>query len=222
MKKSIFLFCLILVTFCLVSCSKLEGFIGNENYMEGVEYNGVSYTADSFFCANSVLLGRADNGAKIYSVGSFDSPKYIVIVGDDNAMCYIKDGVTVPTDGKVTKVLIDPEARRAYSFNLSGDEELNVIFELTKITGQKQNFTVENYYTDGNAFYYVYNESDVSTPENYGGYIALVNGQWIYSAPGEKLELKEDNTAVISGVVIEDEELIDRMCKTDLVKYIIE
>ena len=99
---------------------------------------------------------------------------------------------------------------------------MNIVAELAAIEGEVQEFTVENYYTEGNAFYYVYDGSNVSTYQNYGGYIAYVNGCWIYSAPGMKIQIDQrvSNTAVVEAVIIKDPELLTGICKTDLVKWI--
>lgn len=218
---SVFTFILL---FCLSSCSKLTGLKGNEDCDGWITYNGVKYIRDCFFCAaeDKKYLGRAENGACVYTVGNRNDPVYIVIDGSDNTGCYIKEGFSVPTSGTVTKVLVDPYVRGSNKNVVSKQEELNIVAELAAIEGEVQEFTVENYYTEGNAFYYVYDGSNVSTGQNYGGYIAYVNGCWIYSAPGMKIQIDQrvSNTAVVEAVIIKDPELLTGICKTDLVKWI--
>ncbi|MBR6400769.1 MAG: hypothetical protein IKS17_06055 [Firmicutes bacterium] len=189
-----------------------------------IEYKGVKYRGEAFYCADDdrKFIGHIKNGAAVYTVGNAKDPRYILIQGDDNSGCFIADGTNVPTSGKVTKVLIDPGIREDNSRYLSTDEELDVISEIGGIKGKIEKFEIENYYTDGNSFYYVYDDSNVSSCDNYGGYVAYTNGKWIYSAPSErdKIEWVGNNRAVISGVVIDDEKLISRMCETALTKYI--
>ena len=218
MKKVCFSIFMIVCLFVLGSCSRLSGLVGNENSVEAIWYNGTTYYAAGFFCAASdkQFLGYADNGASVYCVGNKRDPDFIIIDGDDNTTSYVKDGASVPTSGTVTKVLIDPYVRGNNRRVLAGKDELSIVAQLAELCGETQLFTVNNVGTDGNAFYYVYNGSNVSAYQNYGGYIAYVDGVWIYSAPGNKIEHMENNTAVVEAVVIEDNELIDRICKTDL------
>ena len=222
MKRIIAFALFAICIFGLTSCGKLSGLVGNENAIEGITYNGIFYNACGFYCAESDkrFLGYADNGARVYCIGNKNDPDYIIIDGSDNTTAYVKEGVTVPTSGTVTKILIDPYVRGNNKLVLAKKEELDLIAQLTGIIGEVQEFTVENFYTNGNEFYYVYNESNVSIHENYGGYIAFVNGRWIYSAPKNKKERKENNTFIVAGVVIEDSDLISRICETDLVKFI--
>lgn len=196
---------------------------GDEN-CEFIRYNGAEYRYACFYCADDdrKYIGRANNGAAVYTVGPYEPPKFILVEGIDNSGCFSAQDAKVPTSGKVTKVLVDPGVRGDNSKYLSSEAELAVISKLSKVTGEAHEFEVHNYYTDGNAFYYVYDDSNVSCSENYGGYIALIDGKWIYSSPQERKKFKriKDNTYKISGVVIEDEELISAFKKTDLVKYI--
>lgn len=223
-KRFILLAFIIILLLYSVSCTKLPRLIGNENAAEAITYNGVKYISTGFFCAanDKQYLGKADNGANVYAVGNKKDPVYIVIDGDDNTGCYIREGCSVPTAGTITKVLVDPYIRGNNKHVLSKQEDLNIILELTGCIGEMQEFTVENFFTQGNQFYYVYDGSNVSTNQNYGGYIAYVNGTWIYSAPEMKIDidLRVNNTAVVEAIIIEDAELINRICKTGLVKYI--
>lgn len=221
MKKTAVILFIIMGCICLSSCSEQIELLGNEN-SESISYNGISYDREYFYCADDdrKLIGHIENGANVYSIGTADPPQFILVVGSDNSGCFIADGSFVPTTGTITKVLIDPGIRSSNSRYLSKDNELSVLAEITEVTGEPQEFLIDNYYTDGNAFYYVYNNSDVSCEENYGGYIAYTNGKWIYSAPGETIEWKENNTVLVTGIVIENDELIKKIRKTDIVKYI--
>lgn len=213
---------LFLVIGVFTSCSELN-LIGNEHSVEGIEYNDIFYTGDNFYYADSDLkkLGKADNGATVYAIGASDSPEYILIVGRDNSSCFIASDSFVPVSGTVTKALVDPSIRGDNSKQLCTEEELDILEELSKVSGDPQQFTIDNYFTDGNAFYYVYNNSGVSCEENYGGYVAYTDGKWIFASPeiGE-YEWGEVNSVKVTGIVIEDEALIEKMCKTDLTKHI--
>ena len=223
MNKAFFLILNIMLITSFVSCSfsKKIDINGNEN-TEIINYNGITYNSEYFDCADDdrTLIGHIENGANVYSIGNADPPKFIQIVGSDNSGSFIKEGSKVPTSGTITKALIDPSLRGDNSKYLSSDNELSMLEKITQLTGEPQKFTLDNYYTNGNAFYYVYNNSNVSCNENYGGYIAYKEGNWIYSAPKSEMERGENNTVTITGIVIDDDELIDEMCKTDLVKYI--
>jgi hypothetical protein len=207
----------------LTSCYKTIDLSGNEN-TEAIYYHGVEYYSKDFYCADddTIPLGRVEGGATAYSIGSDETPKYILISGYDNSRCFIADGYSVPTSGKVTKILVDPGIRGDNSKYLSTDDELAMVEELTHLSGEEQTFAVDNYYIDGNYFYYVYNNSNVSCSDNYGGYIAYTNGTWIYAPPENKPTHTDDgvHSITIDAIAIEDEELIDRMCQTDIVKYI--
>lgn len=223
MKKTIFFLLSIMLITSLASCSfsKKIDINGNEN-TEIINYNGIRYNSKYFDCADDdrTLIGHIENGANVYSIGNADPPEFIQIVGRDNSGCFIKEGSKIPTSGTITKALIDPSLRGNNTKYLSDDHELSMLEKITQLTGEPQKFSLDNYYTEGNAFYYVYNNSNVSYNENYGGYIAYKDGNWIYSAPGSEREPGENNAVTITGIVIEDDELIDEMCKTDLVKYI--
>ena len=222
MKKYFCLFTVICVL-CFSACSKKLDLQGNEN-SDFVYYHGAEYHSELFFCTDDdlKLMGHIENGAYVYSVGTAAPPEFIEIVGSDNSGVFIRNGSKVPVSGTVTEVLIDPSVRGDNSKYLSQPEELSVLSELTKISGTVQKFTVHNYFTDGNAFYYVYDNSHVSCTENYGGYIAYTNGVWVFASPEsvEEWEWGDGNTVTISGIIIEDEALIAKMCQTDIVKYI--
>ena len=216
---SMFLFCLVYYFYYRRSAN-IEG---NENG-EFIRYDGVEYSSDHFFCADDdrKYIGVANNGAAVYTIGPYEPPKFILIEGSDNSRCFSAKDAKVPTSGKVTKVLVDPGIRANNEYYLSSEEELAVVSKLSDITGEVQEFEVYNYYTDGNDFYYVYDDSNLSCSKNYGGYIAFIDGKWIYSSPKEDETFKriKDNTYKFSGVVIDDEELISALKKTDLVKHI--
>ena len=223
-KRCILSIMAILSLFCFISCSKLPelpGLTGNDNAWK-ITYNGVAYTGKDFFCADEdkQLLGRADNGARVYAIGNTDDPIYMVIEGNDNTGCYIKEGYSVPTSGTVTKVLVDPAVRSKNTCVLAAQEELDMVSELTGYRGETQEFSIDNVYIQGNRFYYVYDGSNVATTENYGGYIAYINGTWIYAAPGNKLEQKENNAAIVEAVILDDAALINKICQTNLVAFI--
>ena len=212
---------LTLCMFLFSSCTPVIDVNGNEN-SEVISYNGNEYRYEAFYFDDDELklIGYIDNmfGAYVYSVGSDD---YIKIVGNDNSGFFIKNGSKVPVSGTVTKVLIDPSYRGSESKRLVSDDELAMINELVNLSGDTQTFYVDNYYTDGNSFYYVYNNSNVTCEDNYGGYIAFTDGTWIYAAPENKpVRTGEVNAVTINAIIIDDEKLIEKICKTDLIKYI--
>lgn len=221
MKKSAVIFLMIICCICLTSCSKLLNISGNEN-SDYIKYNGILYNGAGFYAADDDLrlIGHIKNGADVYAVGNDKLPQFIIIHGSDNSGCFAAEGAYIPTSGRITKALIDPAIRGINSQYLSTDDELAMLEKITNLTGEPQEFLVDNYYTDGNAFYYIYNDSNVTCLDNYGGYIAYTDGKWIYSAPGESIERKEHNTVLITGIVIEDEELINEIRESSLGEYI--
>lgn len=210
---------LALCLFLFSSCTPVIDIVGNE-YSESIFYNGDEYESERFYCTSDdrTFIGQIDDAryVRVYSVGSGE---YIELVGSDDSGFFIKKDSKVPTSGAVTKVLVDPSYRDDRTKYLDADDELAMIEELTKISGEPQTFYVDNYFTNGNTFYYVYNNSNVSCKDNYGGYIAFTYGKWIYAAPeNEPVWIDETNAVTIEAIVIDDKELIEKMCKTDLTK----
>ncbi|MBQ8961790.1 MAG: hypothetical protein IJ071_11355 [Ruminococcus sp.] len=206
-----------------VLCSCGTVIQGNENSYT-VVYDGVTFYSQTFYCADSdrERLGKAESGADVLSVGGFDPPRYLLVEGSDNSGCFIADGESVPTSGQVTKALIDPGVRADNSKELSKKEELDMLEELSGLTGEPRTFTIDNYFTDGNSFYYVYDDSGVSCEENWGGYVAYAQGEWIYISPDpdRTYDWGEGNSVTVTAIAIKDQDLIQRMCSTDLTKYI--
>ena len=220
MKKLAVIFLMVICCICLTSCSKLLNISGNEN-SDYIKYNGILYNGAGFYAVDDDLrlIGHIKDGANVYAVGNDKPPQFIIIHGSDNSGCFAAEGADIPTSGRITMALIDPVTRGTNSQYLSTSDELAMLAKITNLTGEPQEFLVDNYYTEGNEFYYVYNDSNVTCSDNYGGYVAYTDGKWIYSAPGESIERKEHNTVLITGIVIEDEELINEMCGSVLTNY---
>lgn len=225
MNKALLISIAAIIMICFSSCTPVIDIKGNED-TDVIYYNGEKYESETFYCADDdrKLIGRLDkeaHGALVYSINSDDSNKYILVVGSDNSGCFIKNGCSVPTSGTVTKILIDPGVRGDNSKYLSSQNELQMIEQLKEITGKTQEFTIDNYFTNGNAFYYVYDNSNVSCDNNYGGYIAYTDGNWIFTdSYHDNFRWLGNNRVIVDAVIIEDEELIKKMCETDLTKYI--
>ena len=220
-KRSLLLFAAVSSAF-LCSCGAKTVVSGTENN-ESVIYNNVKYSSTVFYNADSdrTLLGKAETGADVYAVGKTDPPDFLLIEGSDNSGCFAAPGANVPTSGTVTKILIDPGVRADNSKSLCSKDEISMIKEITDLKGDLQQFTVHNYFTEGNAFYYEFNDSKVSCEKNYGGYICFADEKWIFVPPDADNIVHLDNNEVkVNGIIIEDSELIGRMCLTDLVKYI--
>lgn len=219
MKKSAVIFLMTICCICLTSCSKLLNISGNEN-SDYVKYDGILYKGAGFYVVDDLrLIGHIKDGADVYAVGNDKPPQFIIICGSDNSGCFAAECAYIPTSGRITKALIEPATIGTDPQYLSTNDELAMLAKITNLTGEPQEFLVDNYYTEGNEFYYVYNDSNVTCSDNYGGYIAYTDGKWIYSAPGESIERKEHNTVLITGIVIEDEELINEMCGSVLTNY---
>ena len=206
----------------LSACTEQIELNGNEN-TDNICYNGIEYNSEIFYCADDdrKMIGRIESGATVYTVGSDKLAQYILIEGSDNSGTFIAEGSSVPTSGELTKILIDPGIRSDNSKSLSSTDEIAVINEITSLSGELQTFSVDNFFTYGNSFYYVYNNSNVSCEENYGGYIAFTDGKWIYApAKNKPVWTGEVNSVTIEAIIIDDEDIIEKMCSTDMVKYI--
>lgn len=225
MNKASLIWITAIIMICFSSCTPVIDIKGNEN-SDVIYYNGEEYESETFYCADDDrrLIGRLDkkaHRARVYSINTDNSDKYILLEGSDNSGCFIKNGCSVPTSGTVTKILIDPGVRGDNSKYLSSQNELKMIEQLKEITGKTQEFAIDNYFTDGNAFYYVYDNSNVSCKNNYGGYIAYTDGNWIFTdSDSDDFRWLGNNRVIVNAVIIEDEELIKKMCETDLTKYI--
>lgn len=195
------------------------------NYMEGFSYQGRNYSAAAYCVADedAVCIGRTvDSGDPIYAIGDVNAPDAIFIVGSDNTYQYMADDFKVASSGTITKVLIDPGVRSRNDRVLSAPYDIEMIKRLTAFSGEEVEVTIENYYTQGNTFYFVYHPSLVSNRNNLGGYVAFVDGNWIYVNPEQyqKMENMENNQVKMCGVWIKDSTLIQWMENSDLTKYI--
>lgn len=192
---------------------------------EAFTYNNRHYYMNDFYVADEdrFFIGKTkkyhDN---IYAVGNSDSPDYFVIVGSDNTANFKAENCEIATSGEITKVLIDPGIREVNDRVLSAKEDLEMISKLSSVNGEEQEFIIDNYHTQGNTFYYEYDNCPVTNAENLGGYVALAEDKWIFVSPAnyEKMEQLENNTVKVQGRVIENQEILEWLQGSVLVKYI--
>lgn len=193
---------------------------------EVFDYNGRHYESEGYFAADDDMIfkGRSEiDGSSVYFLEDTDTPNYILIVGSDNSRHYLADGVSIDTSGEITKILIDPGIRATNNRVLTSKEDIEKVRILTAISGEEKKYFIKNYFTQGNSFYYEYNNCPVSVSENLGGYVALTEGEWIYVSPEnyrKNRESKGNNSVIVTGVKITDSELIRWLKKSDLAKYI--
>ena len=203
--------------------------IPGENAAEGFRYNGIDYHNSYFMVADAdrIHVGYAkETRGKVYFIGNRTSPDYIAIVGSDNTTHYAAEGCVPDTSGTVTKVLVDPGIRAANNCAITRKQDIDKILGITSLQGEEKEYTIENIYTQGNTFYFAYNDCVVVAADNLGGYIALVDGDWIYTSPENyramlnTMNQRESNAGTVKGVRIEDEKMIEWLEKSAVTSFI--
>ena len=203
--------------------------IPGENAVGGFRYNGINYRNSRFMVADAdrVHVGYAkETKGKVYFIGSRTSPDYIAIVGSDNTTHYAAEGCVPDTSGTVTKVLIDPGIRKTNKLVITRKSDIDKLLAITNLQGEEKEYTIENIHTQGNDFYFAYNDCLVVDSSNLGGYIALVDGEWIYATPENYRaiqyigERRYNNTASVRGVRITDEKTIEWLEKSIVTSFI--
>ena len=164
---------------------------------------------------------------KVYFIGSRTSPDYIVIVGSDNTSNYAADGCVPDSTGTVTKVLVDPGVRAKNDKVITKKFDIETLLAITRTVGEERDYVINNIYTKGNVFYFAYNDCVVvQSPANLGGYIALVDGDWIYASPEnyramlDSVDYREGNMGTVRAIRISDEKMIDWLEKSIVTRYI--
>jgi len=204
--------------------------IPGEHAAEGFRYNGKYYGSSYFMVADEdrIHVGYAkETRGKVYFIGSRTSPDYIVIVGSDNTSNYAADGCVPESSGTVTKVLVDPGIRAKNNKVITKKSDIEALLAITRTVGEESDYAINNIYTQGNDFYFAYNDCVVvQSPDNLGGYIALVDGEWIYASPENyramlgTMNQRESNKGTVRGLKITDEKMIDWLEKSIVTSYI--
>ena len=212
----------------IVTMPKIMEDIYGEN-AEFFRYNGKDYYSSYFMVADAdrIHVGYAkETRGKVYFIGSRTSPDYIVIVGSDNTTNYAAEGCVPDYEGTVTKVLIDPGVRAINNRVITWKTDIERVMEITRLTGEESEYTIENIYTQGENFYFAYNDCVVTDANNLGGYVAFIDGDWIYASPEnyramlKTVNRQEGNMGTVYAVKISDEKLIAWLEKSILVSYI--
>jgi len=204
--------------------------IPGEHAAEGFRYNGKYYGSSYFMVADEdrIHMGYAkETRGKVYFIGSRTSPDYIVIVGSDNTSNYAADGCVPESTGTVTKVLVDPGVRAKNDKVITKKSDIETLLAITRTVGEERDYVINNIYTKGNVFYFAYNDCVVvQSPDNLGGYIALVDGEWIYASPEnyramlDSVDYREGNMGTVRAIRISDEKMIDWLEKSIVTRYI--
>ena len=204
--------------------------IPGEHAAEGFRYNGKYYGSSYFMVADEdrIHVGYAkETRGKVYFIGSRISPDYIVIVGSDNTSNYAADGCVPESSGTVTKVLVDPGIRAKNNKVIIKKSDIETLLAITRTVGEERDYAINNIYTQGNDFYFAYNDCVVAKgPDNLGGYIALVDGEWIYASPEnykamlDNVDYREGNMGTVRAIRISDEKMIDWLEKSIVTRYI--
>jgi len=198
-------------------------------HAEYMQYKGKAYYSSYFMVADAdrIHVGYAkETWGKVYFIGSRTSPDFIVIVGSDNTTNYAAEGCVPDYEGTVTKVLIDPGVRAINNRVITWKAEIEKVLEITNLTGEESEYSINNIYTQGNTFYFAYDDYVVTDANNLGGYVAFVDGEWIYASPANyramlKTENRQDrNKGTVRAVKITDEKMIDWLEKSIVTSYI--
>jgi len=203
--------------------------IPGEHAVEGFRYNGKYYGSSYFMVADAdrIHVGYAkETRGKVYFIGNRTSPDYIAIVGSDNTTHYAAEGCVPDTSGTVTKVLVDPGIRKTNNLVLTRKPDIDQLLAITNLQGEEKAYTIENIHTQGNTFYFAYNDCPVVDSGNLGGYIVLVDGEWIYVVPENYRamqyigERRYNNTASVNGVRITNEKTIEWLERSIVTSFI--
>lgn len=188
------------------------------------DYKGKEYCKSVYFVAeeNLIYMGLSEIGhSDVYFIGNNESPDYIFISGDDDYGYFKANDCTIDVSGNITKILVDPACGVISNHSLSSKEEIDMIHDLTNIQGEEKEYFIENYYTQGNPFYYEYNNCPVASNNSLGGYVALVGDELVYISP-KNLEnayhSSSNNSITAKGVAIKDKTLLDKILNSKLVK----
>ena len=212
----------------LVTMPKIMEDIYGEN-AEFFHYNGKDYYSSYFMVADAdrIHVGYAkETKGKVYFIGSRTSPDYIAIVGSDNTTHYAAEGCVPDSAGTVTKVLIDPGIRAINNRIITRKADIEMLLKVTGFIGDENDFSIDNIYTQGNDFYLAYDNCAVVDYNNLGGYIALVDGEWIYASSENYREMlktmnrQDGNKGTVRAVKITDKKMIEWLKKSIVTSYI--
>lgn len=199
-----------------------------DKYSKSFNYNNIHYSSSVYFVAEDDLKYMGTTEEKIsdvYFIGNSESPDYIFVSGDDNFTCYKADYASIETSGNITKVLIDPTYGSILNPSLSSKEEIDMIYNLVNIQGEEKEYFIENYYTQGNSFYYAYNNCPVASNNSFGGYIASIGNEWIYVNPenfknSNYSDNQNEHSLTVKGIAIKDKSLLDKILKSKLIESV--
>lgn len=220
------LFCLICVFIMTFGCGcfdKVVDGIPSENNVEGFKYKGRKYRYTRLYIADTDKkhMGvEKDYHSGVYFVGDENSPDIVIVSGRDNTSVYKADDYEVKTGGTITKVIVDPNYRDPNATVLYNEKDIDMINRLISVDGKTQTYEIENFYTHGNVLSFEYDGCLAADPQVRCGYIAEINGKWIYVSPEnqENMKISDDNSVVFDGVEVNDAELISWIKKSDISK----
>lgn len=220
--------CLFVMIFTTGCGDKVVDGIPCEHNVEGFYYNDKNYFCESgLFIADvdKKYMGKSEECySSVYFVGDENNPDIVIVAGSDNTRAYKEENYNINTDGKITKVLIDPNYRDPNPTILYKDEDIDMVNKLISITGETEKYEMNNYYTQGNDFYFEYDDCLVATRETKGGYIAKINNKWIFVNVENLNKITRQDINEISfsieGVEIHDADIISWIEKSDISKGI--
>lgn len=220
---------LVIGIFIYVASWQISHPIINElTYTESsLKYNNIEAEYCAFFTDfnDAVYIGRAeDRITDIYITSDGSMPNLFTLVGNDNTECYKRTDYEIPTSGEITKIFIDPAVRSSNENIIYNSHDISMVKQLTALDCEESLYHIDNYYVNGNLFYFAYNDCPVSIIDNLGGYIAYINGKWIYVNP-ENIRNGSyynypSNSVDLLGIEITDSDIIEWLESSSVSEYI--
>ena len=181
-------------------------------YVEAFEYDGRRYLFEPFYRRRDKReqIGKTEDGDPVYI---FDgSTDFLEVQGSDNSATFIAEGCSIPVSGQVTGILVDPGLRGGRNIYLDAEKDLALLEELTALVGEPEPRTID--VNRGNDLFILYDDCNMSCPENFSGFLTAVEGGWLY-VPSQFHEdllwLEDFSAAKVHGILITDPGLNKRL-----------
>ena len=189
----------------------IKGLYGNR---EIIKYNGQTAKIDSFFSdsTEAEYLGRTeDKDFEVYAYKNGSNYNLFTLFGSDNTNTYKTPNFSIPKDGEVTKVFLDPNTREINNKVIKNQSDIEMFKKLVSYKNSEDVYHINNIYTEGTEIYFAYDNCPVATSDNLVGYIAYIDHNWILVSPenyGNSNNTLYSNEADLIGSKITDSKLI--------------
>ena len=135
--------------------------------------------------------------------------------------CKLFQAKSVPNSGNITGILVNPSVRGNNIDYITSNNDIEIFTNLSNIKGKEQTFKTYTR-TKSKSYYFVYNNSHVTNEDNLGGTIIFADDKVLYVDLDnlEKYRYNENGSLNITGIVIEDNYIAEKL-KQLLLKQII-